>query len=78
MLLTLNGLRHIAQRLGLSHARSVPEDEPPPSSWPAELDTAWYGHGDHWHNLLASPLDARHYVMEDWAEPPAYAPPRAG
>ena len=30
-------------------------------------------HGDHWHNLLCSPMDARHYVMEDWSlqpEPP--------
>jgi hypothetical protein len=24
-------------------------------------------HGDHWQNLLCSPMDARHYVMEDWA-----------
>lgn len=23
-------------------------------------------HGDHWQNLLCSPMDARHYVMEDW------------
>lgn len=32
-----------------------------------ELDPFW--HGDHWQNLLASPMDARHYVMEDWALP---------
>jgi hypothetical protein len=24
-------------------------------------------HGDHWQNLLSSPMDARHYVMEDWS-----------
>lgn len=24
-------------------------------------------HGDHWQNLLASPMDARRYVMEDWS-----------
>jgi hypothetical protein len=34
-----------------------------------EFDMTW--HGDHWQNLLASPLDARHYVMEDWT----YTPP---
>lgn len=31
-------------------------------------------HGDHWQNLLSSPMDARHYVMEDWttASPPVF------
>jgi hypothetical protein len=37
---------------------------PPP---PLDFDPFW--HGDHWQNLLASPMDARHYVMEDWAMP---------
>ncbi|SPB16104.1 hypothetical protein NOV72_03303 [Caballeronia novacaledonica] len=32
-----------------------------------DFDPAW--HGDHWQNLLSSPMDARHYVMEDWATP---------
>ena len=32
-----------------------------------EFDPAW--HGDHWQNLLSSPMDARHYVMEDWQVP---------
>jgi hypothetical protein len=31
------------------------------------VDPFW--HGDHWQNLLASPMDARHYVMEDWTPP---------
>ncbi|QGZ62036.1 hypothetical protein [Paraburkholderia acidisoli] len=38
-----------------------------------EADTYGPWHGDHWHNLLCSPMDARHYVMEDWSlqpEPP--------
>jgi hypothetical protein len=37
------------------------------------FDPTW--HGDHWQNLLASPMDARHYVMEDWsfAPSPAFA-----
>lgn len=29
------------------------------------FDPTW--HGDHWQNLLSSPMDARHYVMEDWS-----------
>jgi hypothetical protein len=36
-----------------------------------EFDPSW--HGDHWQNLLASPMDARHYVMEDWTSPTADA-----
>jgi len=27
-----------------------------------------YHCGDHWQNLLASPMDARHYVLEDWGQ----------
>jgi hypothetical protein len=30
------------------------------------LDNAHYHMGDHWQSLLASPMDARHYVFEDW------------
>jgi len=42
----------------------------PASSW----------HGDHWQNLLCSPMDARHYVMEDWTfmPEPEFAAPRPG
>lgn len=29
------------------------------------FDPTW--HGDHWQNLLSSPMDARRYVMEDWS-----------
>lgn len=38
-----------------------------PASTPTvfEIDPMW--HGDHWQNLLSSPMDARHYVMEDWS-----------
>jgi hypothetical protein len=32
-----------------------------------EFDPMW--HGDHWQNLLSSPMDARRYVMEDWSIP---------
>ena len=30
-----------------------------------DFDPMW--HGDHWQNLLSSPMDARHYVMQDWS-----------
>ena len=32
-----------------------------------DFDPSW--HGDHWQNLLSSPMDARRYVMEDWSVP---------
>ncbi|QSN62759.1 MULTISPECIES: hypothetical protein [unclassified Caballeronia] len=38
-----------------------------PSISPFAFEPGW--HGDHWQNLLASPMDARRYVMEDWATP---------
>jgi len=49
---------------------------PPEPSQPSalEFDPMW--HGDHWQNLLASPMDARHYVVEDWA--PAFDESSAG
>ena len=42
---------------------------------PGEFETYGSWHGDHWQNLLCSPMDARHYVMEDWcAEPQPHRP----
>ncbi|MBW0449047.1 hypothetical protein EN871_12800 [bacterium M00.F.Ca.ET.228.01.1.1] len=34
-----------------------------------DFDLVW--HGDHWQNLLSSPMDARRYVIEDWSAPTA-------
>jgi hypothetical protein len=34
------------------------------------FDPMW--HGDHWQNLLSSPMDARRYVMEDWSVPESF------
>ncbi|CAN7266885.1 hypothetical protein LJR230_001091 [Trinickia sp. LjRoot230] len=42
--------------------RARPEAGPAPA---LSFDPFW--HGDHWQNLLACPMDARHYVVEDWA-----------
>lgn len=33
-----------------------------------EYDSTW--HGDHWQNLLSSPMDARRYVVEEWTVAP--------
>jgi hypothetical protein len=56
-------LKHLLSRLVRSpHAAAAPRRPPKPA--PLAFDPAW--HGDHWQNLLASPMDARHYVMEDW------------
>jgi hypothetical protein len=41
---------------------------------PGEFDAYGSWHGDHWHNLLCSPMDARHYVMEDWSLQPEPEP----
>lgn len=42
----------------------------------ALLDSTW--HGDHWQNLLSAPMDARHYVMEDWSVVAAFQPEPTG
>jgi hypothetical protein len=56
-----------------SHAKVIP-DQPArttessavsDSSILFDFDPMW--HGDHWQNLLSSPMDARRYVMEDWS-----------
>jgi hypothetical protein len=75
----LDGIKRFAHRLGFARRRGAP-DRPPisPELLDPSFDTNW--HGDHWQNLLASPLDARHYVMEDWAQPalpPSEASPTA-
>jgi hypothetical protein len=60
----LNKLLHLAASL------IRPSASAPPSS--ALLDLTW--HGDHWQNLLSAPMDARHYVMEDWSVVAAFQP----
>jgi hypothetical protein len=32
----------------------------------SKFDRAPNWHGDHWQNLLSSPMDARRYILEDW------------
>jgi len=49
------------------------EIDGPDQATAGEFETYGSWHGDHWQNLLCSPMDARHYVMEDWSlqpEPP--------
>lgn len=59
---------HILKRL-FSRLVHVPRPAQPRASGGATefgFDPPFW-HGDHWQNLLASPMDARHYVVEDWA-----------
>jgi hypothetical protein len=61
-----NQIRRLAAWLTHSHADTVHGSATPvetPSAF--EFDPMW--HGDHWQNLLSSPMDARRYVMEDWS-----------
>ncbi|MCS6471138.1 hypothetical protein NX871_14395 [Burkholderia thailandensis] len=66
----LNGIKRFAHRLGIVRRNNSTDRAPAaPSTFASEFDSGSTWHGDHWQNLLASPLDARHYVMEDWAQP---------
>ena len=68
----LDGIKRFASRLGRVRRKSralVESASSREAPCDTEFDTTW--HGDHWQNLLSSPLDARHYVMEDWT----YTPP---
>jgi hypothetical protein len=72
MVMWLDGIKRFASRLGRARRKSRALAESAASReapYDTEFDTTW--HGDHWQNLLSSPLDARHYVMEDWT----YTPP---
>ena len=62
-----NEFRRFIAWLTQSHVKTVPlQSEPADGSSSAfEFDPMW--HGDHWQNLLSSPMDARRYVMEDWS-----------
>lgn len=63
-----NEFRRFITRLTQSHTKTVTDHQPVAESAAAfafDPDPMW--HGDHWQNLLSSPMDARHYVMEDWS-----------
>ncbi|RFU46815.1 hypothetical protein [Paraburkholderia sp. DHOC27] len=63
----MNAIRRIVTRVAqLRHrAPAAQTTQTAPSSSLFDFDPMW--HGDHWQNLLSSPMDARHYVMEDWS-----------
>jgi hypothetical protein len=62
-----NQIRRLFSWLTHSHANTASEQSTPVADTPSifEIDPMW--HGDHWQNLLSSPMDARRYVMEDWS-----------
>ncbi|MBB5447290.1 MULTISPECIES: hypothetical protein [unclassified Paraburkholderia] len=60
-------IRRLFAWLTHSHAKVI-SDQPArtgDSFTVFDFDPMW--HGDHWQNLLSSPMDARRYVMEDWS-----------
>ena len=61
----INEFKRLAAWLMLYHpVQSRPIEKAVRPESVLEFDPAW--HGDHWQNLLSAPMDARHYVMEDW------------
>ncbi|MEZ0601527.1 hypothetical protein ACAX43_05125 [Paraburkholderia sp. IW21] len=64
-----NEFRRLVTWLTRPHVKTGSDQSRPVAASPAtfEFDPMW--HGDHWQNLLSSPMDARHYVMEDWSVP---------
>ena len=62
-----NEIRRLVARLTGTHARTVsaPTGALTEPLFASQFDPMW--HGDHWQNLLSSPMDARRYVMEDWS-----------
>ncbi|AXL51705.1 hypothetical protein DSC91_004471 [Paraburkholderia caffeinilytica] len=62
-----NEFRRFVAWFTQSHAKTVAAQSGPvaTSASAFAVDPMW--HGDHWQNLLSSPMDARHYVMEDWS-----------
>ncbi|HEX7907752.1 MAG TPA: hypothetical protein VF534_06620 [Paraburkholderia sp.] len=66
----LDEIRRLVARLVHSHANKIAEQttaaaETPTAFELGSFDPFW--HGDHWQNLLSSPMDARRYVIEDWS-----------
>ncbi|VXB68180.1 conserved hypothetical protein [Burkholderia sp. 8Y] len=61
----MNHLMRLAQWLKSFASSSIEADASSVS--PLAFEPSW--HGDHWQNLLSSPMDARRYVVEDWATP---------
>lgn len=58
---------HIFKLLFSRLAHALHSRKPRASGVGPDLGFDPFWHGDHWQNLLASPMDARHYVVEDWA-----------
>lgn len=61
----LTELRRLVVWLTPSHAKPSSDQPEQTTNTSFEFDPMW--HGDHWQNLLSSPMDARRYVMEDWS-----------
>ncbi|MGF6245064.1 hypothetical protein SAMN05444165_5476 [Paraburkholderia phenazinium] len=63
----LNEYRRLAAWLGRAIHKAPVDTTTPAATTSSAFDFDPMWHGDHWQNLLSSPMDARHYVMEDWS-----------
>jgi hypothetical protein len=61
----LNELHRFTAWMSRSLHKAPADRARQPAESAFDFDPMW--HGDHWQNLLSSPMDARHYVMEDWS-----------
>lgn len=61
----LKEIRRLIAKLTHSQASDAVSESSFAPATTFEFDPMW--HGDHWQNLLSCPMDARHYVMEDWS-----------
>ncbi|HEY2024178.1 hypothetical protein, partial [Paraburkholderia sp.] len=66
-----NHIRRLFNWLAHSPAKAVSDQPTLAADNPSVFDFDPMWHGDHWQNLLSSPMDARRYVIEDWSLPPA-------
>jgi hypothetical protein len=67
VVMQLNAFRRIVAWLGQTRAKAPANGTTQAASSTSLFDFDPMWHGDHWQNLLSSPMDARHYVMEDWS-----------
>lgn len=62
-----NEFRRFVTWITQSRVKTVRGQSGPAATSPSVFEFYPMWHGDHWQNLLSSPMDARHYVMEDWS-----------
>jgi hypothetical protein len=62
----INGLNKALAHLSHALRDKHDDDNAGGAATLSDLTPNW--HGDHWQNLLSSPMDARRYILEDWSD----------